>query len=153
MGITYYTDGKINNDHGCAAYMCIKDNEKIINFKQTFYTDIKDLKKSTMQLNSILLAVQDICQNNNNNNNIIPTIYSDSLFCVGAINLWIYRWLKEEKIQLNDINLTENLKIIMLIHNLKEKNKCKFVLEKIEEKNNNWMNYVYKLSSEEVIFT
>ena len=136
MGITYYTVGDYNPKikKGIAAFICVKDNIKIEKFYQKDYINNDKISKNSMELQAILLAIEHI-YNNYNNLSPTPIIYSTSTKCVFTINLWIYRWIKDNLVNLNDkTKTTPNLSIISKIYNLKENKKCHFVLNDMSDK-------------------
>lgn len=156
MSIVYYTDGSAKKNGskdatGGWAFICV-ENDKIIKQRQEpFYTG--DVTNNRMELEAILNAIHDIHENNYDNDFCVPTIYSDSQYCVSVINDWMEQWCKKGWRKLSNGAIPENLDIISAIYELKHKG-YKFNLQKIKgHAGHKWNEYVDKLATGEILLS
>lgn len=155
MRVTYYTDGSCaangsKNTHGGAAFVCVRDKDTIVDQWQEFYEG--KITNNSMELEAILYAIHHIHDNKYDENEFeVPTIYSDSSYCVNTINTWMYNWKNNGWLK-SDNKVPENLDIIMAIWYLKEEKGYKFHLEKIKgHAGHQWNEYVDKLATGKII--
>lgn len=111
--IEIYTDGACRSNNrpgkqpGSWAVVILKNNE----IKDSFGGYEKLTTNNQMELTAILQALQYIDRNKLNDEIVI---YSDSMYCINAINLWIDGWSKRNWKNVKNIEL---LKPIFLLKN------------------------------------
>jgi ribonuclease HI len=121
MTIEIYTDGAcrlnnlVGNQPGSWAVNILKNNK----LTDSFGGYEKSTTNNQMELMAILNALQYV-EHNNIKDEVI--IYSDSAYCINAINMWMDGWNKR-----NWKNV-KNLEILKLIYILKNKlNNIKYI--------------------------
>lgn len=111
--IEIYTDGACRSNNrpgkqpGSWAVIVLKNNET----KESFGGYEKLTTNNQMELMAILHALQYVDHNNIDDE---VTIYSDSMYCINSVNLWMDGWSKRNWKNVKNIEL---LKPIFLLRN------------------------------------
>ena len=129
-----YTDGSCkHNPNGPGGYGVViyDDNNNLIDCYNHFE---KSTTKNRQELKAILYAFLNYGININNPlyglNSNIPTVYSDSSYCVNTFNTWMFNWEKQGWIK-SDKLPPENLDLIQAYYDW-YKNGYRINLEKIK---------------------
>ena len=147
MGSIFYCDGscKANgSENSSGGFGVIElDNNNIIYQYQEFKSPTTNNEMELMAILHILKKLDKEKKIKDNNFTIVPTIYSDSAYCVNIINDWMYKWEKNNWLRPKNQEI-KNLNIIKEIYNLAHLAH----IEKVKGHSiNKWNNYVDQLAT------
>ena len=131
-----YTDGSAQNNgkansSGGFGVVVLDNNENLI---YNYSKREENVTNNQMEIKAILYAFLNYGININNPlyglNSNIPTVYSDSSYCVNTFNTWMFNWEKQGWIK-SDKLPPENLDLIQAYYDW-YKNGYRINLEKIK---------------------
>lgn len=113
MAITIYTDGSCRNNPGPGGFgVVVVENDKVIH---CYSKQCNETTNNREEIKAILYSIILY-----GNNGYIPTIYSDSAYCVNTFTNWMYNWHNNGWIK-SDKKVPENLDLIKEYYNLENK--------------------------------
>ena len=147
-----YTDGSAHPNPGPGGFgVVVLDNNE--NLLYTYNKQFKEEKvtNNEMEIKAILYSFLNYGVNINNplygfNNYDIPTVYSDSNYCVQTFNTWMFNWAKNGWIK-SDNKVPENLELIKAYYDWYQKG-YRINLQKVKgHANNKWNNMADTLAT------
>ena len=147
-----YTDGSAHPNPGPGGFgVVVLDNNE--NLLYTYNKQFKEEKvtNNEMEIKAILYSFLNYGVNINNplygfNDYDIPTVYSDSNYCVQTFNTWMFNWAKNGWIK-SDNKVPENLELIKAYYDWYQKG-YRINLQKVKgHANNKWNNMADTLAT------
>ena len=143
-----YTDGSAHPNPGPGGFgVVVLDNNE--NLLYTYNKQFKEEKvtNNEMEIKAILYSFLNYGININNPLNIeIPTVYSDSNYCVQTFNTWMFNWARNGWIK-SDNKVPENLELIKAYYDWYQKG-YRINLQKVKgHANNKWNNMADALAT------
>ena len=143
-----YTDGSAHPNPGPGGFgVVVLDNNE--NLLYTYNKQFKEEKvtNNEMEIKAILYSFLNYGVNINNPLNIeIPTVYSDSNYCVQTFNTWMFNWARNGWIK-SDNKVPENLELIKAYYDWYQKG-YRINLQKVKgHANNKWNNMADALAT------
>ena len=110
--ITYYTDGSCKGNPGPGGFGCVglNENDQVV-------CCTASSSHSTTNNREELKAILHILKTFGAPDKPVPTVYSDSSYCVNTYNNWMFNWARNGWIK-SDKKVPENLDIIKEYYNL-----------------------------------
>ena len=147
-----YTDGSAHPNPGPGGFgVVVLDNNE--NLLYTYNKQFKEEKvtNNEMEIKAILYSFLNYGININNplygfNDYDIPTVYSDSNYCVQTFNTWMFNWARNGWIK-SDNKVPENLELIKAYYDWYQKG-YRINLQKVKgHANNKWNNMADALAT------
>lgn len=114
----YYTDGSAHPNPGPGGYgiVGVENNKVKFAISRQFEGPITN---NQMELKAILYVMLKELYKENNDWSQPPIVYSDSAYCVNALNLWIFNWAKAGWVK-SDNKIPENIELFKAYYTLWE---------------------------------
>lgn len=113
----FYTDGSAHPNPGPGGYGVVgveSEGEKIIFTRSKQYPG--PVTNNEMELKAILLVMLKFGHNIFDEWGVVPTVYSDSAYCVNIFNDWMFKWAANNWTK-SDGKTPENLELIQAYYN------------------------------------
>lgn len=110
-----YTDGSARPNPGPGGFgvVVLDDNENLI---EAYRKDFEYTTNNEMELKAILYVMLKYGRHITDWYGGVPTVFSDSAYCVNTFNDWMFRWANNGWIK-SDKQVPENLDLIQAYYN------------------------------------